>query len=108
MSSHQGFRGLVGPYNQELVLSAGIIGIMNIFLLMALLYIYWGSYREFKSRFILGIILFIFLLLIQNVLFTSFIFIIGGFKGPGMGIPLFITNIIQFVGLSILLKISLE
>ncbi|MGB9936086.1 MAG: hypothetical protein ACPK7O_00050 [Methanobacterium sp.] len=108
MSSHQGLRGLVGPYNAELVLSAGIIGIINIFLLIALLYIYWGSYKEFRSRFILGIILFIFLLLVQNVLFTSFIFIIGGFRGPGMGIPLFITNVIQLIGLSILLKISLE
>ncbi|MGF7117615.1 hypothetical protein [Methanobacterium oryzae] len=106
MSMHQGLRQGIGPYNSELVFSAGIIGIVNIFLLLGLLYIYWGSYKEFKSQFILGIIVFIFLLLIQNILFTGFIFIIGGFRGPGMGLPLFITNVIQFIGLSILLKIS--
>ncbi|MDI6724826.1 MAG: hypothetical protein QMD61_09305 [Methanobacterium sp.] len=108
MGLHQGLRQGIGPYNAGLVSFAGIIGIINIFLLMSLLYIYWGSYREFKSRFILGILLFISLLLIQNLMFTVFIFIVRGFRGPGMGLPLLITNIIQFIGLSILLKISWE
>lgn len=108
MSLHQGLREGMSPFNSDMVFFAGIMGIINIFLLISLLYIYGGSYRKLKSPFILGIILFILLLLIQNILFTGFIFIIGGFKGPGMGLPLFITNIIQFIGLSIFLKISLD
>lgn len=106
MGLQQGFRGGIGHYNTEIVSVAGIIGIFNILILLGLLYVYWNSYKEFKSRFIMGILLFIVLLLIQNILFTGFIFLINGFRGQGMGIPLLITNIIQFVGLSIFLKIS--
>lgn len=108
MSLQQEFRGGFGQYNTGLVSLAGIIGIFNILILLGLLYVYWNSYKEFKSRFIMGILLFIILLLIQNILFTGFIFIIHGFRGQGMGIPLLITNVIQFIGLSIFLKISWE
>lgn len=38
MGLHQGLRQGIGPYNTGLVSFAGIIGIINIFLLMSLLY----------------------------------------------------------------------
>lgn len=85
-----------------------VIGIANIILLLILLYMYLGSYRDFKSKFTFGLLSFVFLLLLQNVIFTSFLLLNQGFRGPGMGTPIFILNIIEFLALIILVLVTKE
>ena len=67
-----------------------------------------GSYRDFKSKFTFGLLAFALLLLLQNILFTGFLLTYQGFRGPGMGTPIFFLNIIEFFALSILIWVTWE
>lgn len=84
---------------------ASIIGIINICLLIALNYIYYQNYKEIKSRFNIGLIVFSGFLLLQSLFLTLSSIFHGGF-GPGTGVLLIINNSILLVSLSVLLKIS--
>lgn len=94
--------------NSQLISIDIIIGIGNICLLLILLYMYLGSYREFKSKFTFGLLTFTFLLLLQNLLFTGFLITYQGFRGPGMGTPIFFLNIIEFFALAVLIWVTRE
>lgn len=85
-----------------------LVSLANILLLIALLYIYWGSYKKIKSRFTLGLIMFAALLLLQNILFSSFLIFHQAFRVTPIGLPLFLLNITEFLALVILLKITWE
>jgi len=84
---------------------AAIIGVGNIILLIVLSYIYWQNYREIKSRFNIGILIFSSFLLLQSLFLTLSILFHGGF-GRGVGVLLIINNIILFIALSVLLKVT--
>lgn len=99
-----GFESITSP----IIFADVILGIVNIALLLALIYVYWKSYSKFKSKFTTGLLVFAFLLLLQNVLFTSFLISNSGFRGPGMGVPIFTLNITELVALATLLLISWE
>lgn len=83
-----------------------LIGIANIVCLLILLYLYLGRYREFKSKFTFGLVAFALLLLLQNVLFTVFLATYQGFRGPGMGTPIFFLNIIELSALIMLIWVT--
>jgi len=51
-----------------------IFGIINIILLLLLLFVYVQNYRQMKSPFILGLILFALIFLVENVLGVYFHF----------------------------------
>jgi len=85
---------------------AAIIGIGNIVLLVGLFYIYWQNYKQIKSKFNLGLIFFAAFLLLQSLFLTLSILFHGGFS-RGMGLLLAINNLILFIALSILLKITI-
>ena len=92
-----------------------IVGIANICLLIALLYVYLKSYRQLKSKFTMGLLVFASLLLLQNVVSTMFLVlnVVLGMGNRGLDIdrpqfPLSSINIIQLIALSILLKITWE
>jgi len=103
-----GQQGGFGLVNNQIINIDIVIGIANIILLLILLYMYLGSYRDFKSKFTFGLLSFVFLLLLQNVIFTSFLLLNQGFRGPGMGTPIFILNIIEFLALIILVLVTKE
>ena len=84
---------------------AAIIGMGNIALLLGLSYIYWRNYGEIKSKFNLGLIFFALFLLLQSVFLTLSILFHGGFA-RGSGLLLAINNLILFIALSILLKVT--
>ncbi|AXV37489.1 MAG: hypothetical protein CIT01_04390 [Methanobacterium sp. BRmetb2] len=84
---------------------AAIIGVGNIILLIVLSYIYWQNYQEIKSRFNIGILIFSSFLLLQSLFLTLSILFHGGF-GRGVGVLLIINNIILFIALSVLLKVT--
>lgn len=92
-----------------------IVGIANICLLLALLSIYIKNYRQLKSKFTTGLLVFTSLLLLQNILSTSVLAlnIILGPQSHSFDIgrhefPLSSINVIQLIALSILLYITWE
>ncbi|MCE5215253.1 MAG: hypothetical protein LLF83_11115 [Methanobacterium sp.] len=103
-----GYHGSWGLENAQVINIDIIIGIANIVLLLILLYMYLGSYRDFKSKFTFGLLSFVCLLLLQNILFTSFLLMNQGFRGPNMGTPIFFLNIIEFLALIILVFVTKE
>lgn len=94
---------------------AVIVGIANIGLLLALIYVYLKSYRQLKSKFTMGLLVFASLLLLQNL--VSVVFLASSMiLGPGnhsfelgrQEFPLSSINVIQLIALSILLYITWE
>ena len=87
------------------------VGLVNIALLLGLLYIYSGSYNKLRSEFTLGLIFFALVLLAQNVFETTFLVLlsVSGIYNHELiahSLELSAINIIQFVALSILFKIT--
>ena len=89
------------------------VGIINISLLLGLFYIYWNSYHKLKSEFTIGLLYFTLVLLAQNFIATVFLILLL-ISGAGTHNPegiehlleLSAINLIQFVALSILFKIT--
>lgn len=100
--------GGFGFENSQIITIDIFLGIANICLLLVLLYMYVGSYRKFKSQFTFGLVAFAMLLLLQNALFTGYLLFLEGFKGPGMGSPIFFLNIVEFFALSVLIGVTKE
>jgi hypothetical protein len=88
----------------SLAIFAAIVCAANIGLLLILLFTYVTSYRKLKSQFTLGLIIFATLLIIQNIIFMSFLLVREGFHGPGMGFPVLSLSIVEFGALLVLLK----
>ncbi len=103
-----GIGGAMHLVNSQIITIDIIVGIGNICLLLILLILYLRSFREFKSKFTFGLLAFAFLLLLQNGLFTVFLLTYQGFRGPGMGTPIFFLNIIEFFALLILIWVTWE
>jgi hypothetical protein len=102
--------GGLGPGidNSQIINGDITIGILNMVLLLILLYMYFKSYKSFRSKFTFGLLTFAMLFFIQNLLFTAFLLTQEGFRGPGMGIPIFFLNILEFFALSVLIWVTME
>jgi len=93
---------------------------IEIILLVGLLYVYYDSYRKTKSRFLIGLNMFIIVLFIRSILSvvslhsiaTEYIRVIPyvsrTFLTPGFSALNFILYIFEIVALSILLYLSME
>jgi hypothetical protein len=103
-----GIWSILQPTNSQIINIDIIIGIAVILLLIILLYVYVESYREFKTKFTLGLVFFALLLLVQNIIFTSLLLTYSGFRNMEIGIPFFFINFIEFFALLILIWITLE
>lgn len=104
-----------GQFGSVVIFVAVSIGIFNVCLLMGLLYLYWGTYRQIKSKFTIGLLYFSTFLLFQNIVSTIFLALplfghveIHGPEIGGPRLPLFLINIVQLIALSILFKITRE
>jgi hypothetical protein len=104
----QGWGSGLGLVNSQILTIDIFIGIVNICLLLVLLYMYLKSYKEFKTKFTFGLVAFALLLLLQNIIFTGLLLSYQGFRGPGMGTPIFFLNIIEFSALCILVYVTRE
>lgn len=94
--------------------------VVQISLLVGLLYVYYDSYRKTKSRFLIGLNMFIIALFIRSILSvvslhnvaTDFIrvmpYISRTFLTPGFSLLDFIVHGFEIVALSILLYLSME
>ena len=87
------------------------IEVVNIVLLLGLLYIYVNSYRKVKSEFTMGLIFFISAFLLKSIILLMTlrsIFRILDTVADARGSPMFLlmVNIVECIGLVILLRIS--
>lgn len=108
--------------NRSIIFYTGALILISIeiTLLMGLLYGYYDSYRKTKSRFLIGLNLFIIALLIRSVLSvislytiaTDFIRVIPyvsrTFLTPGFSGLNFVLSIFEIIALSILFYLSME
>ena len=62
-----------GQFGSVIIFVAVAIGIANVCLLLGLIYLYWGTYRQVKSKFTIGLLYFSTFLLFQNILSTIFL-----------------------------------
>lgn len=108
VTENGGAWSILQPTNSQIINIDIIIGIAVILLLIILLYVYVGSYRKFRTKFTLGLVLFALLLLFQNILFTSLLLTYSCFRTAEMGIPFFFLNFIEFFALLILIWVTLE
>ncbi len=90
-------------------------GIANIGLLSGLIYFYWESYNQLKSKFTTGLLYFSLILLIQNILaiIALAIFSVIGIEiheigGTEVYSILLLISIAQLISLAILFKITWE
>ena len=83
-----------------------LIGIVNMGLLLALLLIYFKSYRTIKSKFTLGLIIFASLMFLHKIGNILFIFRYNEFGVPRLGLPAFVLSLIELLAYSALLWIS--
>ncbi|HUV79415.1 MAG TPA: hypothetical protein VMW40_01090 [Candidatus Bathyarchaeia archaeon] len=81
----------------------------NVILLLCLLVIYAKNYEQIKSKFALGLIAFIILLLVQTFTSNPFVHVMWGFRHiNALGLFTIVPDLFEFVALSILLYISLK
>ena len=84
-----------------------LVTFANFVLLIYLLYIYWGNYKEIKSKFALGLIIFIILLILQAFVSNPFVYHLWGFERmEAWGLSKILPDFFEFVALIILLYIS--
>jgi hypothetical protein len=93
---------------------------IEITLLVGLLYVYYDSYRKTKSRFLIGLIMFIIALFIRSILSvislhdiaTEYIrvmpYVSRTFLTPGFSVLNFIVYTFEIIAISILLYLSME
>lgn len=110
----------INPTIVVLIYLSFAVGIANVCLLMILLYTYWKTYKEVKSKFTIGLLYFTSFLLIQNLLVTLAVIIPLLIQLVPFHIPefesdllrphfaLFVINLIQLVALTILYMITRE
>lgn len=101
--------------NSSIIYIAIGAGIINVGLLSGLVYFYWDSYKELKSKFTVGLLYFSGILLAQNVLVTialAVLLLLGKelnqFDGTVHYSILLLVNLAQLVALAILSKITWE
>jgi hypothetical protein len=83
------------------------VGVVNIGILLGLLYLYINTYRQIKVGFTIGLILFASVLLFNSIFGVIFLIMNGNMLPSENGlIKDTIGNIIQFIALTILLKIT--
>jgi len=97
----------VPPPNIWLINLQAMITLGNVILLLCLLFIYAKSYNQIKSKFALGLIAFIVLLIVQAFTSIPFVHYMWGFRRMhAMGLFVILPDVFEFVALLILLYIS--
>lgn len=92
-----------------LINAKAIITLGNVILLLCLLVIYAKDYGQMKSKFALGLIAFIILLIMQALTSNPLVpYMWGHRRMYNLGLFMILPDLFEFVALSILLYISLK
>jgi len=99
-----------GPLpNMWLINLHAMITLGNVILLLCLLVIYARSYNQIKSKFALGLIAFVILLIVQAFTSIPFVHLLWGFRSiHALGLLTILSDWFEFVALVILMYISLK
>lgn len=84
-----------------------LTGISTI-LLVLLNHVYIKSLRKIKSKFTIGLLIFAFLFLMQNIVSLYFYFTMMDYYVPAVEMHVFILTLLQTLAFSVLLKITWE
>lgn len=95
-----------GLTNSNIIFLDILLGIINLCLLLVLLSIFLSRYSLEKSKFKSISLVFIFLLLIQNILMLYFPLILSNFQESGMVMPFFILNLTETLALIYIISYS--
>jgi hypothetical protein len=92
---------------EPLISANAIVAVVNIGILMALLVVYARVYKNTKAIFTIGMMLFVGLLMLHNIISLYGYFMMESLYAPAL-IPYFLAiHIVELAGLSILLRITL-
>ena len=80
--------------------------IISALILISLLFVYWRNYKQIKSKFCKGLIIFALLLLLQNVIAIQVHGTMMSKCPTEISGPLFIINFLEAVGLGALLYVT--
>ena len=87
----------------------GLLTLGSIILLVCLLVIYIKNYEQIKSKFALGLIAFVILLIVQAFTSNPFVAFLWGFRHlDALGLLRIVSEWFEFVALAVLLYISLK
>jgi hypothetical protein len=92
---------------ETLMTISAIVGLANIGILLALLSIYVKIYKNTKARFTIGLMFFVALLMLQNIIAVYAYIAMSPLYAIGL-LPYFVgIHIAELAGLSILLRVTL-
>ena len=89
-------------------ISSTVVITVNILLLIGLLNVYIKTYDQTHSSFMLGLIFFIGVLLIQSMLSLPALFVLFGYTGFGLGVFGILPHLFETMALVILIILSME
>ena len=85
-----------------------MISLVNVVLIISLMSIYYGIYRQIKSNFTMGLILVMLVLLMYALTSNPLIHVAFGYKAQGLGPFAMVPDIFTTFALGVLLYISLD
>lgn len=92
---------------EPLITANAIVALANIAILMALLFLYTRIYRSSRAQFTIGLMLFVGLLILHNIIAVYGYFMMEPLYAEAL-IPYFLAiHIAELAGLSVLLRITL-
>jgi hypothetical protein len=92
---------------EPLMTISAIVGLANIGILVALLSIYAKIYNNTKARFTIGLIFFVALLIVQNIIAVYAYFAMESLYSEGLLSYFMAIHIAELAGVSALLKVTL-
>jgi hypothetical protein len=100
--------GGAGPGPMPLVRIATGLSTVDLFLLLALVFVYLRTYWDTHARFALGLAIFLGALTLQTVFGSTVLFSAFGFGPGGLAPFLFVSYVFETVALSLFLYLSLD
>lgn len=92
---------------EPLITANAIVAFANIAILIALLFLYVRVYRSSKAKFTIGLILFVILLMLHNIIAVYGYFMMEPLYAEALIPYFFAIHIAELAGLSVLLRITL-
>ena len=92
---------------EPLITANAIVAFANIAILIALLFLYVRVYRSSKAKFTIGLILFVILLMLHNIIAVYGYFMMEPLYAEALIPYFFVIHVAELAGLSVLLRITL-
>ena len=81
---------------------------ISLILLLALLFIYFRNLKSIRSKLLIGLIIFVFVFLVQNVFSLYYLLTMMEYYVPAVELHVFIYSALQMIAFAIMLYITWE